>query len=111
MMPSTPEVDQSPREPLEPAPDHLSSNARQWWNEVVAHHILNPHELMLLQAACESWDRRGEAVREIAREGLTYTDDKGNTKPNPATVIEASATASFAKLIKQLGLDAGKLRR
>jgi phage terminase small subunit len=77
-------VDQFRPEPAdanpEPAPAHLSPEGRGWWDEVTSNFRLNPHRLMLLQLACEAWDTKTRAAEELRKEGVTYTDDRGNPK-------------------------------
>ena len=48
-------------------PDHLSSAAAAWWRDVLRDYSLEPHHLHLLQAACEAWDRKGQAAAELAQ--------------------------------------------
>jgi phage terminase small subunit len=61
--------------------------------------------LHLLQAACESWDRAQEARRDVAGNGLTFVDDKGCRKANPAVAIERDARRLFTQILRELDLD------
>lgn len=87
------------------APGHLSPPTRSWFNRVVADYQLEPHHLRLLQLAGESWDRAQQARELIGREGITMTDDRGNTRAHPAVAIEKDARIGFTRLIRELDLD------
>lgn len=97
-----------PRSNLPPAPAHLSADAAAWWRLVVSDYDLEAHHLKLLQSAAEAWDRMQQARRAIADHGsLTFTDSSGNLKAHPAEPIERNARTAFARLIRELDLDAG----
>lgn len=91
--------------PSEP-PAHLSAQSASWWQSVVGDYSLEPHHLRLLQAACESWDRAQQAREAVAEHGLTFKDKGGNIKANPAVSIERDARTLFARLVRELDLDA-----
>lgn len=86
-------------------PAHLTLEMKKWWRHLVETFDFEPADLRVLQLACESWDRCQEARLILAREGLTYQDHKGNVRMRPETVIEKDSRASFARLVKQLGVD------
>lgn len=89
-------------------PAHLSDNAAQWWREVLRDFSLEPHHLHLLQSACEALDRMAQARAELAAHGaLTFTDARGVIKAHPAEAIERNARIAFARLVRELDLDAG----
>lgn len=89
------------------APKHLKAATRRWWDAVVADFELQPHHLRLLRLACEAWDT-GQAAREaLAEHGLTYTDRFGAPRARPEVAIERDSRISFARLTRELGLDAG----
>ena len=94
-----------------PPPDHLSPTMQQFWSDETDCFELDDHHLKLLQAACEAWDRMTEARQEVAAGGLTYTDGKGQRRPNPAVAIERDARIAFARLLRDLGLDNPKKER
>jgi phage terminase small subunit len=90
------------------APEHLSDDAASWWRSVVSDFDLEPHHLRLLQAAAGAWDRMQGARRAIAEHGsITFTDSSGNLKAHPAEAIERNARTAFARLVRELDLDAG----
>jgi P27 family predicted phage terminase small subunit len=84
----------------------LSAEAAVWWLSVVRDYSLEPHHLRLLQAACEAWDRCQQAREEVKANGLTFKDNAGNLKANPAVAIERDARTLFARLVRELDLDA-----
>jgi phage terminase small subunit len=86
-------------------PDHLSPSARQWWITTVEAYVLEPHHLLLLQAAAEAWDRCQAARARIDREGLTVPGREGGLRPHPAIAIERDSRLGFARLLRELDLD------
>jgi P27 family predicted phage terminase small subunit len=88
-------------------PAHLSAQAVTWWQSVTRDFDLEPHHVHLLQAACEAWDRSQQAREAVATDGLTFKDSSGNLKANPAVAIERDARTLFARLVRELDLDAG----
>jgi P27 family predicted phage terminase small subunit len=92
---------------LEP-PAHLSTEAATWWAQVLRDYSLEPHHRHLLQAACEAWDRMGQARQALADHGgLTFTDERGVIRAHPAVAMERDARVAFARLVRELDLDAG----
>ena len=76
--------------------------------EVLRDYALEPHHLRLLQAACEAWDRMGQARQALADHGrLTFTDERGTIRAHPAVAMERDARTAFARLVRELDLDAG----
>jgi len=90
---------------LPPAPNHLSPAMQAWWQAVVRDYELDPHHLRLLEAACDAWDRMVQARETLAREGLTVTTKSG-TKRHPCADIERDSRLAFARLLRELDLDA-----
>jgi P27 family predicted phage terminase small subunit len=88
---------------LPPPPPQLSPSARQWWETVVATFVLEPHDLLLLQAAAEAWDRYQAAREQLDREGLTISGRQG-PKPHPAAAIARDTALVFSRLLKELNL-------
>lgn len=85
------------------APSHLSKATKAWWKVTVAEFELAAHQVKLLQAACESWDRAQEAREAIAEHGLIVEGRYGQPVANPAAVIEKESRALFGRLVAQLG--------
>lgn len=76
---------------------------------MVAGYALAAHHLRLLQAACESWDRMQAARAIVDAEGVTVKDRYGVPKAHPAVAIERDCRTSFARLVRELDLDAEAL--
>ena len=90
---------------LPPPPGHLSAAMQTWWNAVVRDYDLDPHHLHLLEAACDAWDRMVQAREVLRTEGLTVTTKSGK-KRHPAADIERDSRLAFARLLRELDLDA-----
>jgi phage terminase small subunit len=88
------------------APAHLEPNTQGWWQSVVRDWPLEEHHVRLLTLAGEAWDRAGQARAEIATAGITYTDRFGAPRLNPAVAVERDSRLAFARLIRELDLDA-----
>jgi P27 family predicted phage terminase small subunit len=88
-------------------PAHLSDEAAAWWRSVLEDYSLEPHHLKLLQAAAEAWDRCQQAREAIAKDGLTCRDANANLKAHPCVAMERDARTLFARLVRELDLDAG----
>jgi len=91
---------------LPKAPSHLSDSARIWWRSCVRKYELDAHHFRLLQLACEAWDRSREARLILDRDGIVFMDDRKNVRPHPAVAIEKDARTAFARLVRELDLDA-----
>lgn len=88
------------------APRHLREATRAWWRGVVADYALDPHHLRLLALCCEAWDRAQEAREVLEAEGTYVTDRFGQRKAHPAVAVERDARIGFARLLRELDLDA-----
>ena len=87
------------------APAHLKASTKKWWSEVVEAFDLDSHHLRLLQLACEAWDRCQQARASLAKNGITYIDDKGLPRTRPEIAIERDSRLAFARQLRELGLD------
>ena len=88
------------------APRHLSAAARRWWADVAAEYELESHHLKLLTMAAEAWDRCCDARRILDKEGMTFYDRFGQPKSRPEIAIERDSRVAFARLLRELTLDA-----
>ena len=88
--------------PVKP-PAHLAPSTKEWWTEIAP--LLEPHQLRILTAAGETWDRKEEARAVLAKHGLSYTDDKGQVRRRPECTVEKDARAAFLRCMYQLRLD------
>ena len=91
--------------PVPKAPPHLTEPTRNWWRTCVKDYELEAHHLRILQAAAECWDRLQAARSTIDREGLTFTDDRGNCRAHPCVAIERDCRIGFARLVRELDMD------
>jgi phage terminase small subunit len=87
-------------------PRHLSAAMRAWFRCVSTDFQLEPHHVRLLALAATAWDRAEAARAAIEAEGLTYTDRFGAPRARPEVAIERDARLAFARLIRELDLDA-----
>jgi phage terminase small subunit len=88
------------------APSHLSTASRAWFSRVIGDYVLSEHHVKLLTLAAESWDRCCEARRIVAAQGLTVPTEGGGCKAHPCIAIERDSRIAFARLIRELDLDA-----
>lgn len=91
------------------APKHLQLKTRQWWMDVVKRHNLTEPQRHILTLAGEAWDRSAQARRVLERDGLVFLDRFGQPRPRPEVAIEKDAKLLFARLTRELQLDAGSL--
>lgn len=87
------------------APRHLSASTRQWWSEVMRDYELESHHVRLLTLAAEALDRCLAARESLTKHGMIYNDRFGAPHARPEVAIERDARISFARLLRQLGLD------
>jgi phage terminase small subunit len=87
-------------------PTHLADATRKWWAYVAKTHVLEPHHERLLTAAGEAWDRCEEARDALADAGTYYVDRFGQPRAHPAVAVERDSRIAFARLVRELDLDA-----
>jgi phage terminase small subunit len=90
----------------EPPPAHLAPSTRAWFAQVLSERQMEPHQIKLLTLAGEAWDRGQQAREALAEHGLVFADRFGAPRPRPEVAIERDARLAFAKLVRELGLDA-----
>lgn len=88
-------------------PRHISNEARKWVETVLADYDLEPYQEQLLVQAAEAWDRIEQARQRIALDGPYYQDRFGTPKSHPAVADERNGRVVFARLLRELCLDAG----
>ena len=87
-------------------PPGLTKATRQWWFEVLSTWELDSHHIKLLEAACRELDRAEEARLTIRKAGgVLVTDRFGHPREHPARKVEREARITFARLVRELGLD------
>ena len=92
-------------------PKGLSTAARRWWRQIQAEYgIEDPGGLLVLQSACEAFDRMRQAQAILKDEGVTTTDRFGQRRSHPAVTIERDSRGQMLAAVKQLNLDLEPLR-
>lgn len=88
------------------APKHLAPATRRWFASVVRDYELEEHHVRLLTAAAEAWDRMVQAATVLNAAGLTFEDRFGQPRARPEVGIERDSRLAFARLLRELALDA-----
>jgi phage terminase small subunit len=84
----------------------LRAATRRWFAAVVEAYTLEDHHVRLLTLACSAWDRAEQAREALAEHGLTCADRYGTPKSRPEVQIERDSRLGFARLLRELDLDA-----
>lgn len=92
------------------APTGLGPRAKKLWTELNRAWTYSPDELELLKLACEACDRAHKAQALLDAEGVVVRDRFGQLKEHPGVQIRTAAETSAARLLKQLGYQAGAER-
>lgn len=87
-------------------PTHLSTPSRRWIKQILEDFDLESFHFRLLVKAAEAWDRSEQAREQIVRDGITVPDRYGVLKAHPAVAIERDSRLAFARLLRELALDA-----
>ena len=88
-------------------PGTLKPDTARWWRKVAADYVLEEHHLRLLTLAAYAWDRADTARQTIQASGcITYVDRFGQPRARPEIAIERDSSISFARLTRELDLDA-----
>jgi phage terminase small subunit len=85
---------------------HLRPETRKWYAQICELFELESHHVRLLLLACECWDRVLQAREALAEHGLTYVDRFECPRPRPEVAIERDSRLAFARLLRELDLDA-----
>ncbi len=86
-------------------PERLRESTKRWYLEVLDTFVLDEHHVRLLASAAACWDTAEKAAEVIAEMGLTYDDRFGAPHARPEIAIERDCRSSFARFIRELGLD------
>lgn len=84
----------------------LSTATKKWVQEIRAAYELDHHHVKLLLLAAEALDRYRQAHDTLEREGLTFEDRFGRPCVRPEVAVERDSRLAFARLVRELGLDA-----
>jgi hypothetical protein len=88
------------------APPHLAGPERELWDGLVrTYRFDDPGSLELLTQALEARARARSCREEVAKDGQTVRDDRGNLKAHPLLAVARSAEASFLSAMRLLRLD------
>ena len=87
------------------APRHLAEPTKKWWLAVVKVYEFEPHHERLLTLAAEAWDRGVQAREALKKHGIVFEDRFGQPRARPEVSIERDSRLSFARLVRELGLD------
>jgi P27 family predicted phage terminase small subunit len=89
-------------------PAHLSASARALWRKLFLDYDLDDAGgLLLLQSACEAFDRLQGARRLLDAEGAVVTDRFGQKRPHPAAALERDARSQMHAAMRLLRLAPG----
>jgi phage terminase small subunit len=88
-----------------PPPNHLQPETAAWWRDVVAEFAFEQHQYRTLQCGAEAFDRKEQARQILAREGLSYTDDKGMIRARPEVAIERDSRNAYLRAMRELNLE------
>jgi hypothetical protein len=61
-------------------------------------------DLRLLQAACESWDRKEQARAVIDKLGTSYVDRFGAPRLRPEVAVERDSRLAFVRIVRELDI-------
>jgi P27 family predicted phage terminase small subunit len=86
-------------------PKHLRKNTAAWFSSVLSEYDLDSHHILLLQKACEAYDRSEMAREAILKNGMTFNDRFDRPCARPEIAIERDSRLAFARLIREIGLD------
>lgn len=87
-------------------PEHLSAPSKVWFKRVVRDYEMEGHHLHMLRLAAEALDRGEAARRVVEAEGMSFKDRNGLPKMRPEALIQRDAAILFARLCRELQLDA-----
>ncbi len=86
-------------------PSDLSKSSKALFSRVVRAFDFDPSELALWALACHALDRANETRKILAESGSIYLDRFGAPRRHPAAKTEVEASALYARLVKQLGME------
>lgn len=93
------------------APEHLSIEAREWWQRIMDEYdIADTAGQLLLLSAMEAFDAMREAQTAVDKHGPVYLDRYQQPKANPACAVVRDSRAAMLSALKALNLDLEPLR-
>jgi P27 family predicted phage terminase small subunit len=88
-----------------PAPEHLTDESASWWDTIASRYHLSEVDYRLLRLACEAWDGAQASREAVAEDGAAIRDRFDQVKTNPLLIEERQQRDSFARLVREMGLD------
>ena len=88
------------------APAGLSAAMKSLWKDIGQQFDLDSWHYRLLEQAARSYDRAEQCRAICDKKGLTIEDRYGKIIPRPESLLEKQNRDEFARLLKQLDLDA-----
>ena len=85
-------------------PKHLRGAGIRLWRDVLRDFELAPHDLAVLQVACEAADRTAEARAVLDRDG-TVCDGRYGPRARPEVAIERDSRTAMLRALRELGLN------
>ena len=85
-----------------PPPPHLSVEMQAFWIEKLKAYELDPEHLLILQSACEQYDRAQDCRTQIKKDGLMLGSKGSKRTRHPLLSVESKATELFARLIDKI---------
>lgn len=88
-----------------PPQGRFTSEARRLWRRVVSEWDFDDAALVVLERACEAFQRMREAQAQLAKDGSYYVDKSGNPRAHPALGVEKDSRTAMLNAIKMLGIS------
>ena len=87
-------------------PTHLKAAGKKLWTHVSGTFELEGHDCVLLQALCETLDRKNQAEKDLREHcSLTFENRHGELKSHPAVQIVRDCNVLMARLRRELALS------
>ena len=88
-----------------PPDDGLSDSSRKWMKSVIDGYELKSHHMEILRCAAEAKTRMQQSQEILSKDGLTFTDQRGQVRVHPCVLIERDSRIAFLRSLRELGLD------
>jgi len=88
------------------AASHLTPATADWWLHVCGEFDLEQHHVRLLTLAAETFDCCQQAREIIDKDGPICTTADSGLKAHPAIAVKRDSRLAFARLLRELDLDA-----
>lgn len=88
--------------------DKLEPATKKWISSLKKRYVLQDYHERLLILCGQAWDRAQQARATIDTEGPVQKDRFGQKKAHPSVQIESVSMLTFAKLLRESGIDLDK---